>query len=269
MARIAIMGAAGRMGRILLAATQSNESAQLGAAIVRPDSSLLGSDAGEMAGLGKLGVALCGSLDEAKEDFDVLIDFSMPALTLENLAWCADNGKSVVIGTTGLDELQLKALDGYAARVPMVFAANMSTGINLTVNLLKTAAKALGDAGFDIEVIEAHHRHKVDAPSGTALMLGEAVAEPLGRDLKTHGVFERVGQVGPRDPKEIGFATVRGGDIVGEHTVLFAAEGERIEITHKASSRLTFGNGAVRAAVWLDGRSAGRYDMQDVLGLKA
>lgn len=268
MTRIAIMGAAGRMGRILLAATQSNESARLGAAIVRPDSSLLGSDAGEMAGLGKLGIALSGSLDEAKDAFDVLIDFSTPTLTLENLAWCADNGKSIVIGTTGLDEAQLKALDSYAARVPMVFAANMSTGINLTVNLLKTAAKALGDAGFDIEVIEAHHRYKVDAPSGTALMLGEAVAEPLGRDLKTHGVFERVGQVGPRDAKEIGFATVRGGDIVGEHTVLFAAEGERIEITHKASSRLTFGNGAVRAAVWLDGRTAGRYDMQDVLELK-
>lgn len=268
MTRIAIMGAAGRMGRILLEATHKNEAAELGAAIVRPDSSLIGSDAGEMAGLGKLGVALRGSLDEVRDDFDVLIDFSNPELTLANLAWCADNGKAIVIGTTGLDDAQLEALDAHAERVPMVFSANMSTGINLTVNLLKTAARALGDAGYDIEVIEAHHRHKVDAPSGTALMLGEAVAEPLGRDLKTHGVFQRVGQVGPRDPREIGFATVRGGDIVGEHTVLFAAEGERIEITHKASSRLTFGNGAVRAALWLDGRSAGRYDMQDVLGLK-
>ena len=269
MTRIAIMGAAGRMGRILLEATHNSDVAQLGAAIVRPDSSLLGCDAGEMAGLGKLGVALRGALDDIKDDFDVLIDFSTPALTLDNLAWCADNGKAIVIGTTGLDEAQMKTLDSHADRLPMVFAANMSTGINLTVNLLKTAARALGDAGYDIEVIEAHHRHKVDAPSGTALMLGEAVAEPLGRDLKTHGVFQRVGQVGPRDPKEIGFATVRGGDIVGEHTVLFAAEGERIEITHKASSRLTFGNGAVRAAVWLAERAAGRYDMQDVLGLKA
>ncbi|MGM8930377.1 4-hydroxy-tetrahydrodipicolinate reductase [Salinicola halophyticus] len=268
MTRIAIMGAAGRMGRILLEATHNSDAAKLGAAIVRPESSLLGCDAGEMAGLGRLGIKLSGSLDGARDDFDVLIDFSTPALTLENLAWCADNDKAIVIGTTGLDESQLKALDGFAARVPMVFAANMSTGINLTVNLLKTAARALGDAGYDIEVIEAHHRHKVDAPSGTALMLGEAVAEPLGRDLKTHGVFERVGQVGPRDPQEIGFATVRGGDIVGEHTVLFAAEGERIEITHKASSRLTFGNGAVRAAAWLAGRPAGRYDMQDVLDLK-
>ncbi|KAA0018330.1 4-hydroxy-tetrahydrodipicolinate reductase [Salinicola corii] len=268
MTRIAIMGAAGRMGRILLEATRNSETAQLGAAIVRPDSSLLGCDAGEMAGLGRLGIALLGSLDDAKDDFDVLIDFSTPTLTLENLSWCADNGKAIVVGTTGLDESQLKTLDGYAQRVPMVFAANMSTGVNLTVNLLRIAARALGDAGFDIEVIEAHHRHKVDAPSGTALMLGEAVAEPLGRDLKTHGVFARVGQVGPRDPKEIGFATVRGGDIVGEHTVLFAADGERIEITHKASSRLTFGNGAVRAAVWLTGRKAGRYDMQDVLELK-
>ncbi|GHB12199.1 4-hydroxy-tetrahydrodipicolinate reductase [Salinicola rhizosphaerae] len=268
MTRIAIMGAAGRMGRILLEAVHKSETAELGAAIVRPESSLIGSDAGEMAGLGRVGVALVGSLDEAKSDFEVLIDFSSPALTLDNLAWCADNGKAIVIGTTGFDESQLDALNGYAARLPMVFSANMSTGINLTVNLLKTAAKALGDAGYDIEVIEAHHRHKVDAPSGTALMLGEAVAEPLGRDLKTHGVFERVGQVGPRDPKEIGFATIRGGDIVGEHTVLFAAEGERIEITHKASSRLTFGNGAVRAATWVDGKAPGRYDMQDVLGLK-
>ncbi|WP_251976058.1 4-hydroxy-tetrahydrodipicolinate reductase [Salinicola avicenniae] len=268
MTRIAIMGAAGRMGRILLEATHKSADAELGAAVVRPESSLIGSDAGEMAGLGRVGVALVGSLEAAVGDFDVLIDFSTPTLTLENLAWCAGNGKAIVIGTTGFDDAQLEALNGHAARLPVVFSANMSTGINLTVNLLKTAAKALGDAGYDIEVIEAHHRHKVDAPSGTALMLGEAVAEPLGRDLKTHGVFERVGQVGPRDPKEIGFATVRGGDIVGEHTVLFAAEGERIEITHKASSRLTFGNGAVRAAAWLAGRAPGRYDMQDVLGLK-
>ncbi|WP_110685794.1 4-hydroxy-tetrahydrodipicolinate reductase [Salinicola aestuarinus] len=268
MTRIAIIGAAGRMGRILLEAAHKSDVGELSAAIVRAESSLVGVDAGEMAGLGKLGVTLAGSLDAVRDDFDVLIDFSTPALTLENLAWCADNAKAIVIGTTGFDSEALAELDALAARVPTVFSANMSTGVNLTVNLLETAARALGDAGFDIEVIEAHHRHKVDAPSGTALMLGRAVAEPLGRDLSACGVFERVGQVGPRRADEIGFATVRGGDIVGEHTVLFAAEGERIEITHKATSRLTFGNGAVRAALWVAARDPGRYDMQDVLGLK-
>ncbi|WP_110669332.1 4-hydroxy-tetrahydrodipicolinate reductase [Salinicola halophilus] len=269
MTRIAIIGAAGRMGRTLLEATHKSDAATLGAAVVRADSSLIGSDAGEMAGLGKLGVALAGSLGAVRDDFDVLIDFSTPSLTLDNLAWCADNGKAIVIGTTGFDAAELERLDALAARVPTVFSANMSTGVNLTVNLLETAARALGDAGFDIEVIESHHRHKIDAPSGTALMMGRAVADALGRDLAACGVFERVGQVGPRRADEIGFATVRGGDIVGEHTVLFAAEGERIEITHKASSRLTFGNGAVRAALWVAGRASGRYDMQDVLGLKA
>ncbi|RKQ95787.1 dihydrodipicolinate reductase [Kushneria sinocarnis] len=268
MTRIAVVGAAGRMGRILIEATQRDEQAELSAAVVRPESSLIGADVGEVTGQGRLGVALSGSVEEVIGQFDVLIDFTTPALTLENLALCAAYGRRMVIGTTGFSDEQLAELEGYADRLPFVFAANMSTGINLTTNLLTTAARALGDAGFDIEIIEAHHRHKVDAPSGTALMLGEAVAEPLGRDLKQEGVFERHGQIGARREREIGFSTIRGGDIVGEHTVLFAGDGERIEITHKASSRLTFGNGAVRAAHWLMEQGPGRYDMQDVLGLK-
>ncbi|WP_136066888.1 4-hydroxy-tetrahydrodipicolinate reductase [Modicisalibacter radicis] len=265
--RIAIVGAAGRMGRTLVNAVTREPQATLAAGVVAADSSLVGADLGELAGLGKLGVAAGASLAAIADEFDVLIDFTNPATTLANLAFCAEHGKAIVIGTTGLADDELAELDGYRERVPMVFAPNMSVGVNLTLNLLRTAATALGDEGYDIEVIEAHHRHKVDAPSGTALKMGEVVAESLGRTLKEHGVFAREGQCGPRSGEEIGFATVRAGDIVGEHTVMFATEGERIEITHKASSRMTFARGAVRAARWVAGREAGRYDMQDVLGL--
>ncbi|OHV11226.1 4-hydroxy-tetrahydrodipicolinate reductase [Kushneria phosphatilytica] len=268
MTRIAVMGATGRMGRILVEAAQRSEQAELSGGVVRPESSLAGADIGEVIGLGRASVALSTSVEAIIDDFDVLIDFTTPDVTMNNLALCARHGKRMVIGTTGFNEEQLAELDGYADQLPFVFAANMSTGINLATNLLKTAARALGDAGFDIEIIEAHHRHKVDAPSGTALMLGQAMAESLGRDLKRDGVFERYGQIGARSDREIGFSTIRGGDIVGEHTVMFAGDGERIEITHKASSRLTFGNGAVRAAQWLMDQTPGRYDMQDVLGLK-
>lgn len=269
MTRIAVTGAAGRMGKMLVEAVQRDDRATLAGAVVRPESSLLGADVGELAGLGRLGVSLVGRLEEIVDDVDVLIDFTTPALTLDNLALCAERGKRLVIGTTGFEKSQLATLEGYAERLPFVFAANMSTGVNLSLNLLATAARALGDAGFDIEIIEAHHRHKVDAPSGTALMMGRAVAAPLGRSLEADGVYRRVGHTGARQAREIGFSTVRGGDIVGEHTVMFAAEGERIEISHKASSRLTFGRGAVRAAHWLMAQPAGQYDMQDVLGLKA
>ena len=267
MTRIAIVGVAGRMGRTLVNAVQQDDNATLAGGIVEPGSSLVGADIGELAGLGKLGVAAVDSLEDLAADVEVLIDFTTPQVTLANLAFCAEHGKRIVIGTTGLNDEELGALDGYRERVPMVFAPNMSVGVNLTLKLLETAAKALGDEGYDIEVIEAHHRHKVDAPSGTALKMGEVVAESLDRSLKEHGVFAREGQCGPRDPKEIGFATVRAGDIVGEHTVMFATEGERIEITHKASSRMTFAKGAVRAARWVTGQANGRYSMQDVLGL--
>ncbi len=265
--RIAIVGVAGRMGRTLVAAVEQDAQARLAGGVVEPGSSLVGTDIGELAGLGKLNIAAVDSLDAIAEAFDVLIDFTAPRVTLANLAFCAEHGKAIVIGTTGLDDDELAELDGYRDRVPVLFAPNMSVGVNLTLKLLETAAKALGDEGYDIEVVEAHHRHKVDSPSGTALKMGEVVAESLGRTLKEHGVFSREGQCGPRSDTEIGFATVRAGDIVGEHTVMFATEGERIEITHKASSRMTFARGAVRGARWLAGQSAGRYDMQDVLGL--
>lgn len=265
--RIAIAGVAGRMGRNLVNAVVQDEGATLSGGTVSPGSSLAGADLGELAGIGRLGVAAADSLEAIADDFDVLIDFTAPKVTLANLAFCTEHGKAIVIGTTGLSDTELTELEGYAERLPMVFAPNMSVGVNLTLKLLETAAKALGDEGYDIEVVEAHHRHKVDAPSGTALKMGEVVAEALGRNLKEHGVFERVGQCGPRDPKEIGFATVRAGDIVGEHTVMFATEGERIEITHKASSRMTFAKGAVRAARWVCGQGSGNYTMSDVLGL--
>ena len=254
--RIAVIGASGRMGKNLIIATNETDGVSLGAAIVRSDSSLVGADAGEIAGIGKL-VA----------DFDVLIDFTTPSLTLENAAFCAEHNKAIVVGTTGLNNAEKTQLASYAEKTSVVFAPNMSIGVNLTLKLLSTAAKILGD-DYDVEIVEAHHRHKVDSPSGTALRMGEVVAEALGRDLKECAVYGREGQIGPRTQKEIGFETIRAGDVVGEHSVWFATEGERIEIVHKASSRMTFAKGAVRAANWLEGKAAGLYDMQDVLNLK-
>ncbi len=269
MTRIAVIGAAGRMGKTLIEAITLTEGAELTAAIVEPGSSLNGADAGELAGVGTLSVKIAAGLEVVKQDFDLLIDFTMPSVTMENLAFCRANGKKMVIGTTGLDDEQKAQLQEAAKEIPIVFAPNMSVGVNLCFKLLEVAAKALGeDSGYDIEVIEAHHRHKVDSPSGTALRMGEVVADALGRDLKECAVYGREGQVGPRTAREIGFETIRAGDVVGDHTVLFATEGERIEITHKASSRMTFAKGAVRAARWLDSRPAGLYDMQDVLGLR-
>ncbi|SKA14908.1 dihydrodipicolinate reductase [Oceanospirillum multiglobuliferum] len=267
MIRIAVIGAAGRMGKTNIEAITQAEGVVLGAAIVEADSSLIGADAGELAGVGKLNVALVGSLLAAKDDFDVLIDFTSPKTTLENLAFCAQHGKKIIIGTTGLNEAEKAELESYADRVAIMFAPNMSVGVNVCLKLLEMAASVLGD-DYDVEIIEAHHRHKVDAPSGTALRMGEAVAGALGRNLKECAVYGREGQTGARTQKEIGFETIRAGDVVGDHTVLFATEGERIEITHKASSRMTFAKGAVRAALWLVDKDAGLFDMQDVLALK-
>jgi len=261
------MGAAGRMGKILIEAVQQTAGAAgLTAAVDRPDSTLVGADAGELAGIGRIGVPLSGDLSRVVDEFDVLIDFTHPSVTLKNLEVCRRAGKAMVIGTTGLSQEEKQQLVAAAKDVPLVFAANFSVGVNLCLKLLDTAARVLGDE-VDIEIVEAHHRHKVDAPSGTALRMGEVVAEALGRDLREVAVYGREGQTGARDRQTIGFATVRAGDIVGDHTVLFAADGERVEITHKASSRMTFAKGAVRAALWLEGREAGLYDMQDVLGL--
>lgn len=268
MTRVAVIGAAGRMGKTLIEALTQAEGAVLAAAIERPDSSLLGADAGELAGVGKLGVAVSGDLQSITDDFDVLIDFTHPTTTLVNLAICRAAGKAMVIGTTGFSEAEKGELAAAAQDISIVFAPNFSVGVNLCLKLLDMAARVMGEDA-DIEIIEAHHRHKVDAPSGTALRMGEVVADALGRDLSKVAVYGREGQTGARERDTIGFATVRAGDVVGDHTVLFATEGERVEITHKASSRMTFAKGAVRSCVWLRGKPAGLYDMQDVLGLKA
>ena len=265
--RVGITGAAGRMGRTLIEAiAMAGDGLKLAAAIERPESSLLGADAGELAGMGGNGVTVVGSLKEVIGDIDVLIDFTVPAATLANADLCAREGVALVIGTTGFTAEEQSRLEAAAAATPVCKASNFSTGVNLCFKLLDMAARVLGDE-VDIEVYEAHHRHKIDAPSGTALSMGEVVATALGRDLSRVAVYGREGQTGPRDRETIGFATVRAGDIVGDHTVTFAAEGERVEITHKASSRMSFARGAVRAAGWLAGRDAGLYDMQDVLGL--
>ena len=267
MRRIAVMGAAGRMGKTLIEAVQQNPGAGLTAAIDRPDSTLVGADAGELAALGRIGVPLSGDLAKVVDEFDVLIDFTHPSVTLKNLEVCRQAGTAMVIGTTGFSPEEKQLLNEAAKQIPIVFAANYSVGVNLCLKLLDTAARVLGD-DVDIEIIEAHHRHKVDAPSGTALRMGEVVADALGRDLQKVAVYGREGQTGARERETIGFATVRAGDVVGDHTVLFAADGERVEITHKASSRMTFAKGAVRSALWLQGREAALYDMQDVLGLR-
>lgn len=264
--RVAIAGAGGRMGRQLIQAVQGMEGAVLGAALERAGSSLVGADAGELAGVGALGVTVNDSLDAVRDDFDVFIDFTRPEGTLAHLAFCRQHAKAMVIGTTGFDDAGKAAIAAAAQEIGIVFAANFSVGVNVMLKLLEKAAKVMGDY-TDIEIIEAHHRHKVDAPSGTALAMGEAIAGALGRDLKTCAVYAREGYTGEREAKSIGFATVRAGDIVGEHTAMFADVGERIEISHKASSRMTFANGAVRSAIWLKGKKSGLFDMKDVLSL--
>lgn len=267
MIRIAVAGAAGRMGKALIQAVVSSPDATLAGATVRPDSSLIGADAGELAGVGKLGVSLSGDLSAVVDQFDVLIDFTTIELTLANAEVCGQAGKAMVIGTTGFSDEQKELLNRAAENTAICLASNFSTGVNLCFKLLELAARVLGSES-DIEIVEAHHRHKVDAPSGTALSMGEVVADTLGRNLKQVAVYGREGQTGARDRETIGFATVRAGDIVGDHTVMFCADGERVEITHKAQSRQAFARGAVRAACWLAGQRSGMFDMQDVLGLK-
>lgn len=266
MTNIAITGAAGRMGRALISACTQSQGCQLAAAIEHEGNSLIGADAGDLAGLGKLNVTLVDGLSKVTQQFDTLIDFTRPEVTLANLAFCVEHKKNIIIGTTGFNEEQKQQISQVAEIIGVVFAPNMSVGVNLCFKLLDIATRVLGEDS-DIEVIEAHHRHKVDAPSGTAIRMGEVVADALGRKLEDCAVYGREGITGERDRKTIGFETIRAGDIVGDHTVLFAAEGERVEITHKASSRMTFANGAVRAALWLQDKDTGLYDMQDVLGL--
>ena len=265
--RIAVAGAGGRMGRTLVQAVHETDGLIVGAATEREGSSLIGADVGEIAGVGRLGVPVTSDLDACVSDFDVLIDFTSPAATQAHLEICRVAGKAMVIGTTGLDTLQREAVTAAARQIGIVFAPNMSVGVNLCFKLLDIAARVLGDE-VDIEIIEAHHRHKVDAPSGTALRMGEVVAAALGRDLDEVAVYGRHGQTGARERQTIGFETIRAGDVVGEHSVWFAADGERVEIAHKASSRMTFARGAARAAGWIAGRGQGLFDMQDVVGLR-
>ncbi len=263
--RVAIAGASGRMGRMLIEGVLARPGFVLAGALDMPGSPAVGLDAG--AALGRsTGVAITHDLRAGLANAQVLIDFTRPEGTLAHLAACRDAGVAAVVGTTGFTPEGKAALGAFAQHVPLVFAPNMSVGVNVVLRLLDLAARSLGDA-YDVEVIEAHHRHKVDAPSGTALAMGEVVAKALGRDLKTHGVFAREGHTGERVPGSIGFATVRGGDIVGDHTVLFCGTGERIEVSHKSSSRANYVDGSLRAAAFVAGRQPGLYGMADVLGL--
>ncbi len=264
--RIAIAGSSGRMGRALLEAVMQADDLVLHAALEHGGSALLGKDAGELCGA-PCGVKISADMAASLQGAEVLIDFTRPEGTLLHLDICRKLGVNMVIGTTGLNAQQKAQLGVAAQEIGIVFAPNMSVGVNLVFKLLETASRVLSH-GYDIEIIEAHHRHKVDAPSGTALGMGEVVARTLGRDLTQCAVYAREGVTGERDPSTIGFATVRGGDIVGDHTVLYAGVGERIEITHKASSRATFALGALRATRFLKEMPAGLYDMQDVLDIK-
>ena len=268
MTKIAVTGAAGRMGKTLIEACELADDANLAAAIERSGSSVIGVDAGELTGIGKKNVKVVDDIASVVEEMEVLIDFRTAAATLSNLEVCRKAKKRLVIGTTGLTDEDKQKIAKASGDIAIVFAPNMSVGVNLCLKLLDIAARVMNE-DIDIEVIEAHHRYKVDSPSGTALAMGQVVADALGRDLKECAVYGREGQTGERDRNSIGFETIRAGDIVGEHTVMFAGIGERVEITHKASSRMTFAKGAVRAAKWLMSHDKGLFDMQDVLGLRS
>mgnify|MGYP006192615285 FL=1 len=263
---IAIAGASGRMGQMLIEAVRAADDCTLTGALDIAGSAALGLDAGAFSGKAA-GVLITSDLREGLKNSKALIDFTRPEGTLAHLQVCRELGVAAVIGTTGFTDEQKAEIAEIAKSIPIMMAPNMSVGVNVTLKLLEMAAKALS-TGYDIEIVEAHHRHKVDAPSGTALKMGEVIADALGRDLKECAVYERYGVTGERDPSSIGFATIRGGDIVGDHTVLFAGTGERIEITHKSSSRATYAQGSLRAVRYLAGRAPGLYDMFDVLNLK-
>lgn len=252
------------MGGAIIRAIQDDDAVSLSCALERHESAALGEDAGLLANVGKLGMAIVDS--PRGQSFNVMIDFSTPTSTRLNIEHCLSEGRAIVIGTTGLNDDVMNKMREAAKHVPVMFSANYSVGINLAAKLLKVAAAVIGNE-TDIEVIEAHHRHKVDAPSGTALLLGRAIADELGKDLSRDGVFCREGIIGERASGTIGFSTIRGGDIAGEHTVMFIGESERIEITHRATDRKIFANGAIKAAKWLSNQPAGLYDMNDVLGL--
>ena len=264
--KVAILGCSGRMGRNLIQAAHEHSSIELVGGSVRTSSSFVDFDLGELAGIGAIGIKTSTQLSQLAAA-DVFIDFTSIETTLENLTWCNENKKALVIGTTGFSDKQVQVIKQAGKTMPVILAPNTSVGVNLMFKLLQVTAKAIGDY-TDIEIFEAHHRFKKDAPSGTAVKMGQVIADTLGRDLNKVAVYGREGITGERKRETIGFATVRAGDIVGEHTAIFADLGERLEITHKASSRMTFALGAMRAAFWLNDAEAGYYDMQDVLGLK-
>jgi len=264
--RIAVAGASGRMGQMLIEAVNASTDCLLTGALDVAASPAVGLDAAAFSGRAS-GVLISADLRQGLKNSRVLIDFTRPEGTMAHLAVCRELGVKLVIGTTGFSEAQKAEIAAAARDIAIVMAPNMSVGVNVTLKLLEMAAKALS-TGYDIEIIEAHHRHKVDAPSGTALKMGEVIASALGRNLKDCAVYAREGVTGERDPSSIGFATIRGGDIVGDHTVLFAGIGERIEISHKSSSRATYAQGSLRAARFLDGQTSGLFDMFDVLHLK-
>ncbi len=263
---IAVNGANGRMGRALIQACVEHPHSTLVAALVRTGSELEGIDAGTAAGIAPLSVPMLSNKQQLPSEVHVWIDFTLPEGLIDALQHCVTNHIPMVIGTTGLSEQQKQAIQEAGQSIPIVFAPNMSVGVNLCLSILQTAAKTLGD-DYDIEIVEAHHKNKVDAPSGTALRMGEVIADALDVNLEDKAEYVRHGNIGARQPGTIGFQTIRAGDIVGEHTVTFAGVGERVEIAHRATSRLTFARGAVRAANWLVGKNNGIYDMQDVLGL--
>lgn len=262
---IAIIGASGKMGRSLIETVLKNDLCQLSAAIEQKNNSNIGLDAGVFMGV-QTNILISDDLEKGIADSDVLIDFTRPEGTLASLPLCIKHQTNMIIGTTGFDDEGKEAINKASEKIGIVFAPNFSVGMNLSLVLLDIAAKVL-QPDYDIEVIEAHHRHKVDAPSGTALRIGEVLANATGRNLREDAIYGREGYTGERDPKTIGFSTIRAGDIVGEHTVMFATDGERVELTHNASSRMTFSNGAIRAALWLANKK-GLFDMQDVLALK-
>jgi len=264
--KIAIVGAGGRMGRMLIEATLKDDGAQLVSAIDQPGAPAIGKDAGELVGM-PCGVVVTTDVEAAIAKADCLIDFTRPEGTLDHLDICLRHKVAMVIGTTGFDEESKQVIADAARQIPVVFAPNMSVGVNVVFKLLDTASRILAE-GYDVEIVEAHHKLKIDAPSGTALRMGEVVAQALGRDLKQCAVYGREGVTGERDPSTIGFATVRGGDIVGDHTVMYCGTGERVEISHKAGSRMPYALGSLRAARFLAGKSSGLFDMQDVLGLR-
>ncbi len=262
--RIAVSGAAGRMGKSIIRQLTEDDGLVLSVALESAENLVLGQDAGTVAGTHPIGIEIA---PEPQVPFDVMVEFTTPSATLEHLDYCREHGHAMLIGTTGLDADQSHQVRAAGKEIPLIMAANTSIGINLCVSLLETAGRVLGDQ-VDVEVLEAHHRDKVDAPSGTALLLGRTVANTLGKDLQSDGIFSREGHTGPRPAGSIGFSTIRGGDIAGEHTVWFIGESERIEITHRATDRSIFARGALRAARWLADRPAGLYAMSDVLALR-